>query len=76
MATNIPPHNLTETIDGIIKTIDNPDITIDELNEIIKGPDFPTGGSILGKSGIRDAYNTGRGRIVVRAVAEIEAAYW
>lgn len=72
MATNIPPHNLTETIDGIIKTIDNPDITIDELNEIIKGPDFPTGGSILGKSGIRDAYNTGRGRIVVRAVAEIE----
>src|SRR5690606_37264199 len=70
MATNIPPHNLTETIDGVIKTIDYPDITIDELNEIIKGPDFPTGGSILGKSGIRDAYNTGRGRIVVRAVAE------
>lgn len=72
MATNIPPHNLTEIIDGIIKTIDNPDITIDELNETIKGPDFPTGGSILGKSGIREAYQTGKGRIIVRAVTEIE----
>ena len=72
MATNIPPHNLTETIDGIIRTIDNPEISIDELTEVIKGPDFPTGGTIIGKSGIREAYRTGRGRIVVRAVTEIE----
>lgn len=72
MATNIPPHNLNETIDGIIATIDNPDITIDELNEIIKGPDFPTGGVIVGKSGIREAYRTGKGKIIVRAEAEIK----
>ncbi len=72
MATNIPPHNLTETINGIIQTIDNPDIDINELIEYIKGPDFPTGGIILGKKGIRDAYMTGKGRIVVRAVTEIE----
>ena len=72
MATNIPPHNLTETIDGIIKTIDDPEISIDDLSEVIKGPDFPTGGTIIGKSGIREAYRTGRGRIVVRAVTEIE----
>ncbi|NLO99068.1 MAG: DNA gyrase subunit A [Clostridiaceae bacterium] len=73
MATNIPPHNLSEVIDGIIKYIENPDITIDELSDIIKGPDFPTGGTILGKSGIRDAYRTGKGRIVIRAVTDIEA---
>ncbi|NLX63893.1 MAG: DNA gyrase subunit A [Clostridiaceae bacterium] len=73
MATNIPPHNLSEVIDGIIKYIENPDITIDELTEIIKGPDFPTGGIIIGKSGIHDAYKTGKGRIVVRGVAEIES---
>ena len=72
MATNIPPHNLTETIDGIIAAIDDPEITIDELMEYIKGPDFPTGGVIMGKSGIRSAYTTGRGRIIVRAKAEIE----
>ena len=72
MATNIPPHNLTETINGIIQTIDNPDIDINELIEYVKGPDFPTGGIILGKKGIRDAYMTGKGRIVVRAVTEIE----
>jgi len=72
MATNIPPHNLSEVIDGIIKYIENPDITIDELSEIIKGPAFPTGGIIIGKSGIRDAYKTGKGRIVVRGVADIE----
>ncbi len=72
MATNIPPHNLTETINGIIQTIDKPDIDNNELMEYIKGPDFPTGGIILGKKGIRDAYATGRGRIVVRAVTEIE----
>lgn len=73
MATNIPPHNLSETIDGIVQVIENPDISIDELMEIIKAPDFPTGGTIIGKSGIREAYRTGRGRIVVRAVSEIEA---
>ncbi|MGI6085835.1 MAG: DNA gyrase subunit A [Acetivibrionales bacterium] len=72
MATNIPPHNLSEVIDGIIKYIENPDITIDELIEIIKAPDFPTGGIIIGKNGIKEAYKTGKGRIVVRAVADIE----
>jgi DNA gyrase subunit A len=72
MATNIPPHNLTETINGIIAAIDDPEITIEELMEYIKGPDFPTGGVIMGKSGIRSAYTTGRGRIIVRAKAEIE----
>jgi len=72
MATNIPPHNLSETIDGIIKYIDNPDISIDELMKVIKAPDFPTGGIIVGKSGVRDAYTTGKGRIVVRAVTDIE----
>ena len=72
MATNIPPQNLSETIDGIIKTIENPEINPEELIEHIKGPDFPTGGVILGKRGIRDAYTTGKGRIVVRAVTEIE----
>lgn len=73
MATNIPPHNLSETIDGIIAAIDDPMITIEELMQnYIKGPDFPTGGVIMGKSGIRKAYTTGRGRIIVRAKAEIE----
>lgn len=72
MATNIPPHNLTETIDAIIAAIDDPMITIDELMQYIPGPDFPTGGVIMGKSGIRQAYQTGRGKIVLRAHAEIE----
>ena len=72
MATNIPPHNLIEVIDGVIRYIDNPDITIPELMETIKGPDFPTGGLILGRRGIQEAFETGRGRIVVRAVTEIE----
>lgn len=72
MATNIPPHNLTETINGIIATIEDPEITIEELMEHIKGPDFPTGGVVMGKNGIRNAYMTGRGRIIVRAKAEIE----
>ena len=72
MATNIPSHNLTEVIDGIIATIDDPEITIDELTEYIKGPDFPTGGIIMGKSGIRSAYHTGKGKITMRAKAEIE----
>ncbi len=72
MATNIPPHNLGEVIDGIKLLIDNPDATTDEINEAIKGPDFPTGGIIMGRSGIRAAYATGRGKITLRARAEID----
>ncbi len=72
MATNIPPHNLKEVIDGIVALIDNPDITIDELMEYIPAPDFPTGGLIMGVSGIRSAYHTGRGKLRVRARAEIQ----
>lgn len=72
MATNIPPHNLGEVVDGIIAVIDDPDITIEELMHYIKGPDFPTAGIILGQSGIRSAYTTGRGRIIMRARTEIE----
>ena len=72
MATNIPPHNLVEVIDGIIAVIENPGLTIDELGKFIKGPDFPTAGTIIGKQGIRDYFRSGRGRIVVRAKAEIE----
>ena len=72
MATNIPPHNLGETIDAFVAMIDNPDITIDELMNYIPGPDFPTGGVIMGDVGIRHAYFTGRGRILVRAKTEIE----
>ena len=72
MATNIPPHNLCEVIDGINAVIDDPMITIEELMTYIQGPDFPTGGLIMGKSGIRRAYTTGRGRIIMRAKAEIE----
>ena len=72
MATNIPPHNLGETIDALCALIDDPDISVDELMQYIPGPDFPTGGIIMGKMGIASAYRTGRGRIVVRARAEIE----
>ena len=72
MATNIPPHNLSEVIDGCLSLIDNPEISIDELMEFIKGPDFPTKSIILNKSGIIAAYKRGRGRINVRSVAEIE----
>ncbi|MBR3287741.1 MAG: DNA gyrase subunit A [Bacteroidales bacterium] len=72
MATNMAPHNLGETVDAICAYIDNPDITIDELMQHIKGPDFPTGGIIQGYRGIRDAFTTGRGRIVIRSRAEIE----
>ena len=72
MACSIPPHNLTEVINGIIAQIDNPDITNEELMNYIKGPDFPTAGIILGKDGIKDAYTTGRGRVCLRARAEIE----
>lgn len=72
MATNIPTHNLGEVIDGIIAVMEDPNITIDELMNYIMGPDFPTGGIIMGKSGIRAAYHTGRGRILIRARAVIE----
>ena len=72
MATNIPPHNMSEIIDGIIKQIDNPDISIEELMHHIKGPDFPTGALICGKSEIINAYKTGRGKIIVRAKTQIE----
>jgi len=72
MATNMPPHNLTEVIEGIINYIDNNDITIDELMQSIKAPDFPTGGTIYGYEGVRDAFHTGRGRIVLRAKTNIE----
>ncbi len=72
MATNIPPHNMAETINATIALIDNPDISIDQLIDVMPGPDFPTGGIIMGVSGIRSAYKTGRGRIRVRAKAEIE----
>ncbi len=72
MATNIPPHNLGEVIDGVCAMIDNPDITIDELMEYIPAPDFPTGALIMGRAGIRKAYQTGRGSIVIRSRCEIE----
>ncbi len=72
MATNVPSHNLTEVIEGVIALIDNPDISIDELMNYIKGPDFPTAGIIMGRSGIRAAYHTGRGKILVRAKTNIE----
>lgn len=73
MATNMPPHNLTEALDASLALIDNPDIDIEGLMQYIKAPDFPTGGEIFGMQGVRDAYETGRGRIVLRAKAEIES---
>jgi DNA gyrase subunit A len=72
MATNMPPHNLNEVCDGIIAYIDNNDITTDELMQYIKGPDFPTGGTILGLQGIKEAYETGRGRVILRGKTEVE----
>src|SRR5210317_2443741 len=72
MATNMPPHNLTEVVDGTIQYIENNDITIDELIQTIKAPDFPTGGTIYGYEGVREAFQTGRGRVVIRAKANIE----
>ena len=72
MATNIPPHNLGEVIDGTIALIDNPEITVDELMEYIPAPDFPTGGILMGRSGVRNAYRTGRGGFVLRSKCEIE----
>src|SRR5690606_26272977 len=74
MATNIPPHNLNEICDAISYLIDHPDATVDDLMEIVQGPDFPTGGTILGREGIRAAYATGRGRILIRAKAFVEEA--
>ena len=72
MATNIPPHNLNEIVDGLIKIIDSDNVTDEELMEIVKGPDFPTGALILGKEGIKQAYTTGRGKVILRAETEIE----
>src|SRR5205085_9364383 len=72
MATNIPPHNLGETIDACIALIDDPALSIDDLIKIVPGPDFPTGGIILGRQGIRSAYHFGRGSIVMRGKVEIE----
>ena len=72
MATSIPPHNLAETIDAAIKIIDEPDCTIDDLTNIVKGPDFPTGAVIMGKNAAKEAYRTGQGKVIVRAVSEIE----
>jgi DNA gyrase subunit A len=73
MATNIPPHNLSEVINGVVMMIDNPDVSVKDLMTVIKGPDFPTGGIILGKEGIKNAYKTGRGSIKIRAKVSIEA---
>ena len=72
MATNMPPHHLGETIDAVVAMIDNPDIDVEGLMKHVKGPDFPTGAYIVGRCGIRDAYRTGRGRVVMRARAHIE----
>ena len=72
MATSIPPHNLAEVIDAVVEMIDNKEATVEDLIKIIKGPDFPTGGMILGKSGIKEAYRTGQGKVVVRSKVEIE----
>src|SRR5690606_38860555 len=72
MATNIPPHNLREVVDACVHLIDHPHATVDELRQLVRGPDFPTGATIYGNEGIREAYETGRGRVVMRATAEIE----
>ena len=74
MATSIPPHNPTEICNGVIQLIDNPDVGVDELIKYVKGPDFPTGATIMGRDGIRNIYETGKGQVVVRATAEIEQA--
>ena len=73
MATNMPPHNLTESLEASIALIDNPDLTVEELMQYVKAPDFPTGGEIFGLQGVKDAYETGRGRVILRAKAEIES---
>ena len=74
MATNIPPHNLTEVMDGLLAVIDNPNVSLQELIRIIPGPDFPTSGAILGTTGIQQAYHSGKGVIQIRAKAEIEVS--
>src|SRR5574343_1429301 len=74
MATNMPPHNLTEVVDGTLAYIDNNEIEIDDLIKIVKAPDFPTGGIIYGYEGVKEAFETGRGRIVMRARAEFETS--
>lgn len=73
MATNMPPHNLTECLNGAIALIDNRDLTVEDLMQYVKAPDFPTGGEIFGLQGVKDAFETGRGRIVIRAKAEVES---
>ncbi len=75
MATNVPPHNLGEVIDGTVYLMDNPDCTVSDLMEYIKGPDFPTCATIYGKKGIVDAYETGHGRVMVRSKAKIEELF-
>ena len=72
MATNIPPHNLGETIDATIHLMEHPDATLEELMEYLRAPDFPTGATIMGLDGVRDMYATGRGRIVVQSTIEVE----
>ncbi len=72
-ATDIPPHHLGEVIDAVIKRIESPDCTVDDLMQVIKGPDFPTGGIIQGVDGIRKAYETGKGKIIIRGKAEVES---
>src|SRR5579884_529210 len=72
MATNIPPHNLSEVVDALVAMIDEPTIDVERLSRLIKGPDFPTGGIVLGREGIKEAYRSGRGRIVMRARAHVE----
>src|SRR5688500_6243372 len=71
MATEIPPHNLREVCDALVRLIDDPDVTVDQLMEVIPGPDFPTGGIICGRQGVIDGYRTGRGKVVLRARASI-----
>ena len=73
MATNIPPHNLGEVIDACVAYVDDPNMDTEALMQYVKGPDFPTGGYIMGLQGIKDAYETGRGRVIMRAKADIEA---
>ena len=72
MATNIPPHNLTEVCDAIVECINKPAVTVDELHEIVKGPDFPTGGIITGTSGIGEMYKNGKGKVVIRGRTSVE----
>ena len=74
MATNMPPHNLAEVVNAVTAYIDNPSVSVEELMKHVKGPDFPTGAYVVGRSGIRDAYRTGRGRVVMRARAHIQEA--